>query len=391
MRGSATSAKHVRIGFDLRRMHKTGIGRYARNIFAAVAAEAPEHEYVAVVQSEADAAWARAAAPAALAVVAPASQYSPREMIRTPALTPPVDLWHSPHPYQWAIGAGHRTVLTLLDLIQVQHAVGLVNALAREPLRAIIWGACRRADRFVAISAATRDVFHQEMGVPLDRIHVTPLAPDPRFADPVDVSRVEDARVRWRLSERALVYVGMTQPHKNLDGLLRALALLAQDCPTDSVTLAIIGPEVPTQRATLLARAQALGVSDRIRLLGWLPDDEVRLAYHLASAVVLPSLAEGFGLTMLEAMQCGAPCVASDIPALREVVEQGGNALLVEPCNPGELARAIATLLDDPERARAFGARSRRIFEQRFQLERSVERSVASYRRIVAAKRKLDS
>src|ERR1700716_1794068 len=101
----------LRVAFDLRRMHKTGIGRYARNIFAAVVAEAPDNEYVAVVQDERDALWARAVAPHARCVVAPAAQYSLRELVRAPALGRAIDVWHSPHPYHWGVGARHRTVL----------------------------------------------------------------------------------------------------------------------------------------------------------------------------------------------------------------------------------------------------------------------------------------
>jgi glycosyltransferase involved in cell wall biosynthesis len=382
MRSVGRRGSRMRIGFDLRRMHKTGIGRYARNIFAAVAAEAPGHDYVAVVQSEADAMWARAVVPRAVTVVAPAAQYSPREMMRTAALTPPVDLWHSPHPYQWALGAGHRTVLTLLDLTQLTHAIGAVNVLAREPLRLIIWGACRRAHRFVAISAATRDAFHRQMGVPLGDIHLTPLAPDQRFAEPVDPTEVSAARARWGLSERTVVYVGMTQPHKNLDGLLRALTLLVRQCPVDPVTLAVIGPVVPAAHTGLLARVQALGLTDRVRFLGWLPDEEVRLAYHAASVVALPSLAEGFGLTMLEAMQCGTPCVASDIPALREVA--GGAARLVDPRDPGSIAEGLREVLDDPTMASSLSERGY-ANAARFSWRAAARETLAAYEAALAA------
>lgn len=349
-------ARHaLRVGFDLRRMHKTGIGRYARNIFAAVAAEAPEHEYVAVVQNESDVAWVRAAAPGAHCVAAPAGQYTPAELLRAPALGRVVDVWHSPHPYHWGLGARHRTVLTLLDLIQIDHAIGLRNLIAREPLRAIMWTACRRASRFTAISATTRDAFHRQMGVPFDRIHVTPLAPDPRFALPALPDDVAAARARWGLGERVILYVGMTQPHKNLDRLLQALALLVRDRPEDPLQLAIVGPVVLAERQALQARLQRLGILDRVRFLDWLSDDDVRLAYHAADVLALPSLAEGFGLTLLEAMRCATPCVASDLPVLREVA--GDAAVFVDPLSPASIAAGLRTVLDDEVRARDLSVR----------------------------------
>ena len=339
----------MRIAFDLRRMHKTGIGRYARNIFAAVAAEASEHEYVAVVQDERDAAWARAAAPAARCVVDSAPQYSPREMLLLPPLGGDIDVFHSPHPYHLGFGARHRTVLTLLDLTQLTHAIGVKNLVAREPLRAIIWSACRRAERFTAISATTREMFHTHMGVPLERMHVTPLAPDPRFAEAVDPAAVAAARARWGLHGRVVLYVGMSQPHKNLDRLLQAIALLAGDRPGEPVQLAIVGPHVPAERRMLRARLRALGILDQVRVLDWLSDDDVRLAYHAADAVAQPSLSEGFGLTVLEAMQCGTPCVVSELPVLREVA--GDAAVFVDPLSPASIAAGLRAVLDDTVRA----------------------------------------
>jgi glycosyltransferase involved in cell wall biosynthesis len=344
----------LRIGFDLRRMHSTGIGRYARNIFAAVAAEAPHFTYVGVVQNDRDAEQARALVPSARYVVAPAEQYTAREMVRTPALGEPIDVWHCPHPFQWSLGAPHRTVLTLLDLTQVTHAIGSRNLILREPVRAFMWAACKRADRFTAISATVRMQFHEHMGVPLEKIHVTTLAPDPRFAVDVAPTAVAAARARWKLSERVVLYVGMTQAHKNLERLLDALALLVREQPQDPVQLAIVGPVVPAERVPLYARIDALGLGERVRFIDWLADGDVVLAYHAASVVVQPSLSEGFGLTVLEAMQCGTPCVVSDLPVLREVA--GDAAVFVDPLSPASIAGGLRAVLDDPDRARALRA-----------------------------------
>jgi glycosyltransferase involved in cell wall biosynthesis len=365
----------LRIGFDLRRMHRTGIGRYARNIFTAVAAEAPEHAYVVVVQDERDAAWVRAAVPTARCVVAPAAQYSMREMFRTPEVGA-VDVFHCPHPYHLALGAAHPSVLTLLDLIQITHAIGVKNAIAREPLRAIIRASCRRAERFVVISEATREIFHEMMGVPRDRVHLTRLAPDPHFARPVNPAAVVAARERWGLGDRVVLYVGMTQPHKNLDRLLQAVALLARDRPSDSVQVGIVGPVVPAERAALEARMDHLDITERVRLLGWLSDDDVLLAFHAAAVVALPSLAEGFGLTLLEAMQCGTPCVASALPVLREVA--GDAAVFVEPLSPESIAGGLREVLDDAALASELRTRGRRNLS-RFSWQQAARDTLAAY------------
>lgn len=375
----------LRIGVDMRRMHKTGIGRYAHNVFAAITTEAPQHEYVAVVQNDRDAASVRSLASRARCVIAPARQYTPREMLRLPDVGTTLDVWHSPHPYQLALGAAHPTVLTLLDLIQVTHAIGLRNVLAREPIRALLWIACRRAERFVAISAATRDAFHARMGIPHEKIHVTPLAPDPRFAAPVDPAMVSAARRRWSLPERVVLYVGMTQPHKNLTRLLDAMSILVRERPHDPLHLAIVGPVVPGERGPIHARMQKLGIADRVRFLDWLSDDDVRVAYHLADMLAQPSLAEGFGLTVLEAMQCGTPCVVSDIPALREVA--GDAAVFVDPLSPGSIADGLRAVLDDAARARTLRELGRANVA-RFSWQRAARETLSAYRAAAASRQR---
>lgn len=353
---SPEPGRPLRIAVDLRRMHKTGIGRYARNLFSALGAEGPQHTWMAIVQDEGDAAIALSLVPGATPVVRPAAQYSPREMFAAPQLGE-VDVFHSPHPYHWGVGARYRTVLTLLDLIQVTHAIGPVNLLAKEPLRGIITRACRRARAMVAISHTTRDEFHRLVGVPLDRMRVTPLSPDPRFEESIPESRVSALREGWRFTDRTILYVGMLQPHKNLERLLQAVALLAAEEPTWATQLAIVGPVVQSDRSRLEARLDALGIRDRVNFLGWLSDSDLQVAYHAAAVVALPSLAEGFGLTLLEAMSCGTPCVAADLPVLREVA--GDAADFADPLSPPSIAASLRRVLGDRAHASALIERGR--------------------------------
>ena len=117
-----------------------------------------------------------------------------------------------------------------------------------------------------------------------------------------------------------------------------------------------------------------------MRFLGHRDDAPEVLA--AADVFVFPSLYEGLGGALIEAMALGLPIVASDLPAIREVVEPGSNALLVEPGSPADLADAIVALADDPERRRRMGARSRAIFEDRFTLERSARRMLDLFERV---------
>ncbi|HXF71606.1 MAG TPA: glycosyltransferase, partial [Actinomycetota bacterium] len=128
------------------------------------------------------------------------------------------------------------------------------------------------------------------------------------------------------------------------------------------------------------AALRRLRLDGAARLLG--QRDDVPELLAAADIFVFPSLYEGLGGALIEAMALGLPIVASDLPAIREVVEEGSNAILVPPASPSDLAGAIESLVDDPARRAAMGARSREIFEERFTLERSVERMVDLYRRV---------
>lgn len=132
--------------------------------------------------------------------------------------------------------------------------------------------------------------------------------------------------------------------------------------------------------AELERRWSDLRLGDSFRFIGHREDVPDVLA--AADVFVFPSLYEGLGGAVIEAMALGLPIVCSDLPALREVVEPNGNAIVVPAGDAGALAGALATLLDDRDRAAAFGVRSRAIFEERFTLDAVVDRMVDLYRQV---------
>jgi len=351
---SAIRGAHV--GFDLRRMHASGIGRYARSTFAALQREAPELHWTAVLQSENDVAWVHDVAPTAKTVVSPAPQYSPAEMLRVPAAVGSLDIWHSPHPFQ--LDAGRRAsklVLTLLDLIPVTHPATKYARRRRLAFREFVRLACRRAHAMVSISSFTRSVFQQRLGVDASRVTVTHLAADAsRFAATPSPALVSRFRKTLGLPRHVVLYVGMVEPHKNVRVVVDALRLLRHRL---DIGLAIVGSTsgsgagrfAGVHHAALREYAEASSVGDRLHWLGGLSDEDLRLAYASASVVVQPSLVEGFGLTLLEGMASGVPVAASNIPVFREVA--GDAVARFDPANPHSVAQTLERVLSDPEEA----------------------------------------
>jgi glycosyltransferase involved in cell wall biosynthesis len=221
-----------------------------------------------------------------------------------------------------------------------------------------------------------------DLGIPPERITVIERGRDPeRLGRPSPARRARARRaVGLRDGEVLLLNVGRQEFQKGQEHLLEAFAALAERRPR--LRLLVAGRKGhATPR--LEAAVRRLGLDGAVRFLGHREDVPELLA--AADVFVFPSLYEGLGGALIEAMALGLPIVASDLPAIREVVEEGRNAILVPPASPSELAQAIDSLVDDPSRRAAMGARSREIFEERFTLERSVERMVELYRRVARA------
>ena len=193
----------------------------------------------------------------------------------------------------------------------------------------------------IAISQATARDVEALARVPANRIVVTHLGVDPVFR-PQPEAACAAVRARYRLPERYVCYVGNTMPHKNLARMVDAMARVRRRC--GPVPLVIAG--VPDKhRPALEAAAARHGLGDGLRLLGPVPDEDLPALLSAAAVFVYPSLYEGFGLPVLEAMACGCPVVTSNRASLPEVA--GDAALACDPLDTPAIAEAVATLLTD--------------------------------------------
>ena len=189
--------------------------------------------------------------------------------------------------------------------------------------------------------------------------------------------QVPDDELRRRLglgNEPIVLTVSAKRPHKNLERLFEAfLGIATEGQPT------LVVPGYPTfHEPALRARAEALGGGARIRFTGWLEDDLLDALYRAASCFVFPSLAEGFGLPVLDALVRGTPTACSNASSLPEVA--GDAVLYFDPMDVGEMTRAIERLLADAalrERLRQAGPERARLFTW----ERTARATLASYDR----------
>ncbi len=200
----------------------------------------------------------------------------------------------------------------------------------------------RHAERVIAVSASTKADLVRLFGVPAERVVVVPNGVDDSFR-PLPAATVEAFRRRQGLPERFLLCVATIEPRKNIPRLLEALARVPEAPP-----LVICGGQ-GWYYDTVEATIERLGLRDRVRLAGFIPQAELPLWYNAATWFVYPSLYEGFGLPALQALACGTPAIVSRASSLPEVV--GDAALLVDPFAVEAIAAALARALHEPDLA----------------------------------------
>ncbi len=196
-----------------------------------------------------------------------------------------------------------------------------------------------RATSVIAVSEATRASAVRHLGLDAARVVAISSGVDPRFR-PAPAERVRAVRERYSLPERFVLAVGAWEPRKNFATLAEATRRLGRDIP-----LVVAGRSSPTARAS------------GVRALGPVDDDDLVALLSAAGVLAMPSLHEGFGLPLLEAMACGTPCLASEVDALREVA--GGAALLLPPRDVDAWAAALARVFDEPSLRAELATRGR--------------------------------
>jgi glycosyltransferase involved in cell wall biosynthesis len=209
-----------------------------------------------------------------------------------------------------------------------------------------------RAASVIAVSNSTRRDVETVLHVPASRIHTIYSAPDPAFTVEADGKDRDNLTLeRYSIRKPFILYAGTIRPQKNVPRLIEAFAVLRGELENhpefSNLRLVIIGDELSkypgVRRAVVSSR-----VENFVRFLGFVPSETLRVFYRAAAAFAFPSLYEGFGLAPLEAMACGTPVVASNLPSLVEAV--GEAAELVSPDNVFDIARGIRDVLLDSDR-----------------------------------------
>lgn len=303
--------------------------------------------------------------------------YGLREQVGYPARRLRGVLLHCPH-YNIALRHRGPLVVTIHDLIHLDKRWGVRSPLGKLYAATMMRLAVRRSHHILAVSEATARALIERFDGARGKVSVIHNAPGREFSD-LHHAREQIGQLRRNLGlpEQYLLTVGLYKPHKNLDLLLQTLKALWRQSKI-ALPFVMAGTQA-SERPALIRRLRQLGATDRVRVLDRLPREQMPLLYAGATALILPSLLEGFGLPVVEAQAVGTPVVAARASALPEIAGEG--ALFFDPYSSDDLARAIAAVVADPRlRERLITAGRRNV--ERFSWPKSAEKVLAVYESI---------
>jgi glycosyltransferase involved in cell wall biosynthesis len=378
----------ARIGVDVTSaiVQGAGIGRYTRELINAIVAIDSDNQYRLFTAKPPTATPVANPLPQAANVTfkpAPIGErwlyrlwYRARLPLPVQWVTGGLDLFHSPDFVLPPVSGNIPTLLTVHDLSFVHYANTFDKRLVDYLNRVVPWSV-KRATHILADSQATQDDLVALWNVNPDKISVLYSGVADRFRPITYSDQLSAMRQRYDLGDSPyLLCVGTVQPRKNYQMLIRAYATIARDWPHNLVIAGGKGWLFDE----ILAEVERNNLSDRVRFIGFVDEADLPALYSDATLFLFPSLYEGFGLPLLEAMACGVPVVSSDASCLPEVVGDAG--VLLSPHDAAAWSAAIhRLLLDTPRRVKLIGAGA--IQARRFSWRKSAYRLRKIYTRLL--------
>jgi len=218
------------------------------------------------------------------------------------------------------------------------------------------------------------------LNVPQERITVTYLAADPRYRKTEDRRQKTEIKQKYSLSERFILYVGDVNYNKNLPGLIKAFNLIKDT----GINLVLVGKAFKNDQLVEVKElkniTEELKLTEKIKYLGFVPDEDLLLIYNLALVYCMPSFYEGFGIQILEAMACGCPVVTGNVSSLPEIA--GKAAVLVDPYEIKMIAEGVEKVIKDGE-FKAELIKAGFTLSREFSWQKTAEETIKIYKQVI--------
>lgn len=339
----------MRIGFDAKRaaQNRTGLGNYSRFILELLAIYAPKNEYLLYTPNPHKTSLLNKLSQKEL-ICYPTSSFWRifRSLwrvwgITTNIINDNIQLFHglsNELPLNINRAKSTKTIVTIHDLIFLRFPE-YYSFIDRHIYKYKFRKACVNADRIIAVSECTKRDIVQYFRIPEAKIDVVYQGCDDQFKHKVEEHIKEKIRNKYSLPNRFILYLGSIESRKNLLLLAKALEYL-----TEPIEVIAIGKRTPYANK-IEKYLKDRGFEKRMRMLNNIPFHELPAFYQMATTFVYPSFFEGFGIPLLEALNCGTPAIGATGSCLEEA--GGPYSIYIDPNNPQELAQAIERTLTD--------------------------------------------
>jgi len=338
--------RRPRIGIDARFQPTVGIGRYASELVKHLASIESNHKYVVYVGSTAQKAALQLDHPNFQVTVLPTPvlSLSGQVSLMRRLMMDGLELFHATNSWGIPLVQPCPLVSTLHDSF-VRSAPESVYTRVRICGNFLDWYAMRRSAAILTVSHFSRGELARWFPGAAHKISVIYEGVASRFQPVTDTPVLQRVRQKYNVADQYLLYVGVAKRHKNLERLLTAYNALAQD--KRQVYQLVLVTRASHQHGDYYRTLRQLGDPSGVRFIDYVDDVDLPALYSGAMAFILPSLYEGFGLPILEAMACGVPVIAAHASALPEIA--GDAALWVDPCKVESIRGALLRLLEDAE------------------------------------------
>lgn len=269
----------------------------------------------------------------------------------------PVDIYHTQYIVPLNLPRSIKVVTHIHDVSFCEYPQ-YISIKDRIFLRLLIPRSLRRADMIIAVSEFTKAEIIRFYKTPAEKIEVVYNGLADEFVSTQEISkeRLEEVRLKYNLPPTFVLYVGTLQPRKNIPSLIRAFALMQSEAKNEHVSLVIVGQRNGYHYDTTIdTTIEECAVSSLAYFPGYIDQQDLPILMRLASVFVFPSLYEGFGIPILEAMSQSVPVIASDIPVHREIA--GDGAEYVDTHDLVKFSEVLYTMIiDDAKRAQLVSA-----------------------------------
>ncbi len=238
-----------------------------------------------------------------------------------------------------------KSVITILDLIAFNHPEYFLKKSDADEYRELMPLSIKIADKVIVISEHSKKELITTFNVPEEKIHVIYPGVDKKFSPVNDQSAINDFKEKYDLNNDYILMVGTDYPHKNIENAILAYLSFSKGS-NYKPDLALVGPSISSKRRSEIS--QLIGGNPHVKIFDYVKDEDIVYFYNCAQVFLYPSLYEGFGLPILEAMACGIPVIASNSTSIPEV--SGDAAILVDATKPSELVNALTNIFSDNAR-----------------------------------------